>query len=202
MSKRALAAVGLVVVAIVLVITLLAFGLRSNTTMAARTAPESDATLLAALSQQAYQRAAQIASGPVLGQIDVVPQTKQIIFEFRDAAATFEVDVIVPAPDSPPSQWQTRTLTVTPLLDSRQPPMNLNALKVGPSTLSSDLVKQWPGCDVRSLILFGSGDNLQWTGFCNLSDGRLANGSVDNETGTFHPSPAPLAFPPPTATPQ
>ncbi len=201
MWKPVLIAVGLVAVSIVLVITLLALGLWLNTTLAARSAPDSDATLLAALSQQAYQRAAQIASGPVLGQIDIVPQTKQIIFAFRDAAATFEVDVIVPAPDSPPSRWQTRTQTVTPLLDSRQPPMNLNALKVGPSALSRDLVNQWPGCEVRSLILFGSGDNLQWTGFCSLPDGRLANGSVDNETGTFHPSPAPPAYPPPTAKP-
>lgn len=200
MRKRVPAAVAVAGVTTVFVIALMALGFRLNNTLAVSTSPDSDALRLAALSQKAYQRAAQVASDPVLGQIDVVPQTKQIIFQFRDAAATIEVDVMIPAPDSPPSQWETRTLTFTPLLDSRQPAMNMDALKVGPSALSGDLVKQWPGCDVRSLILFGSGDNLQWTGFCNLSDGRLASGSIDNETGAFHSSPAPPAYPPPTAT--
>ena len=81
------------------------------------------------------------------------------------------------------------------------PAITLAALKVGPNAVEQAMTTQWRGCAMRSLTLFGTADDINWTASCDVSDGRVAAGTVENRTGAFHPSPAPPAFPPPTAMP-
>lgn len=160
-----------------------------------------DAGSLARLGEQAKQPAREMASDPVLRQVDVDPVSGRMFFRFTDAPATFEIDVLVPSPAAPPDQWQISRPPPSPLVGNARPGLELQALRVGPADALRPLTAQWSGCAPRSLTLVEERDALTWQAFCTLADGRVAAGTIDGAAGAFQPSPAPPASPPPTAVP-
>lgn len=188
--------------AVATIIALQSLGLSSCASISAGTSRDADAVALAALSQPAFQRAARVVPDPVLRQVDVIPPAGRTIFYFTDTAATLEIDVDVPTPNAPAEQWRVRSTSFSKLVGFQAPALNMTALHVGSASVIRALTSHWSGCTPTSVILFGKGDDLEWTGFCKLPDGRLASGTTDNRTGEFHPSPAPPAYPPPTAMPK
>jgi hypothetical protein len=203
MKSRLLTIAGLATLGVALVIALGGVGLLPSMGFAARNARDADAIKLETLGQQAVQRAAQVVADPVLHQVDVSPNTGSAYatFRFTDAQASIEVDVGVPTLNAPPDQWQVRSTSTSKLVGFRVPAITMAALKVGPNAVEQAMTTQWRGCAMRSLTLFGTADDINWTASCDVSDGRVAAGTVENRTGAFHPSPAPPAFPPPTAMP-
>lgn len=184
------------------VLLLLGLGLSACAKVTAKAASESDAVALADSSQEAFQRASRVVPDPVLRQVDVIPPAGRAIFYFTDVAATLEVRVETPSPNAPSDEWEVTLTTTSKLVGFRVPALNMNALQVGPASVARALTRAWNGCTPTSFTLTGKGDDLEWVGFCRLPDGALATGMLDNRTGEFLPSPAPPAYPPPTATPK
>lgn len=160
-----------------------------------------EAGSLARLGEQAKQPAREITSDPVLRQVDVDPMSGRMYFRFTDAPATFEIDVLVPSPLTPPDRWQVSRTTHSKLVGHVRPGLELRALRVGPADALRPISTQSSGCAPRGLTLVGERDALTWRAFCTLPDGRVTDGTIDGRTGAFQPSLAPLVAPPPTAVP-
>jgi hypothetical protein len=73
-------------------------------------------------------------------------------------------------------------------------------MKIGPSRMAQAITRHWPGCVLRTMVLYPQDGRLVWTAFCSTPEG-VVSGDMDNESGTFRPSQAPPASMPPTATP-
>jgi hypothetical protein len=201
-KTRMLVIAGLAGLVLVSLVVVRGIGLPAGASVFARSSPDPDAVALAALSQQSLGRASQVVVGPILRQVDVDPETGHLFFRYTDPAATVEVDVDVPTPNSSPDQWQVSATSHSKLVGFRAPAVNMAVLKVGPAAVARALASHWSGCTVGFVTLYVQDDHLAWTGFCTLRDGRIASGSTDNRTGEFQPSPAPPAYPPATAMPE
>jgi hypothetical protein len=175
------------------------FGTRASL---AKTPRDADAITLVDQSQQALQKVSAMPTKPVLRQVDVDPKTGQAFFRFVDAEATREIDVDIPARDAPLTDWRVSSTTDSKLLGYRAPSLEMTVLRVGPAAVARAITSHWQGCTPGWAILFGTGSQLEWSVYCKLSDGRVATATLDGQTGEFRPSPAPPAYPPPTALPQ
>ena len=183
-------------------LVLLSLCLSACGSVTASPARDPDAVALAALSRQALKAASQVAPDPVLHQVDVVPPGERAIFYYTDPAATFEISVDIPSPDAPSSQWHVSSTSLSKLVGIQAPALDMTALQVGAASVIVALTRTWSGCTPTSVTLYRNGDELEWTGFCRLPDGRLASGTTNNRTREFQAGPEPLSFPPVTATPQ
>ncbi len=155
--------------------------------------PDPDAVRLVELGEQAEQLAVKEASNAVL--LQVYTDLAKTTFSFMDHAATKQVDVLVPAPEAPLDQWGVHVGSVAKLESG----INLQSLRIGPLRVAQALVTQWPDCVGVGLTLYGTGNNLTWSVYCNVPEG-VVNGLMDNQTGIFQPEGGP-AQPPPTANP-
>ncbi|HLO31718.1 MAG TPA: hypothetical protein VK249_21375 [Anaerolineales bacterium] len=160
--------------------------------------PDSSASRLIAMSEQALHIAQKESSDVLLRQVET--DLSITAFRFVDGALTREIVVIVPEPDAPTEKWSTVINTVSPLLMYRESGLDLQGLRVGPARVADAITAHWPGCTVREISLSAQNNQLTWLAFCNTSEG-LASGSMDNETGVFQPSDAPPARFALTATP-
>jgi hypothetical protein len=155
--------------------------------------PDPDAVRLVAMGEQAKQLALKEAPNVVL--LQVFTDLAKTSFSFMDNTATIEVDVLVPAPDAPLDQWVVRVGPVA----KPEPGINLQSLRIGPIHVAQAIVSQWPDCGGVGLTLYGKGNDLTWSAYCNVSEG-VVNGLMDNQTGVFQPGAGP-AQPPSTANP-
>ncbi len=192
--------VALTIGGFMLLIILACTGLLPSLIVPAVIPADADAVTLAAMGNQALQRASRIASRPTLRQVDVDPKTGHSIFLFTDTAATVEIDVEIPTPNSPTDQWEVSLVSSSKLVGIREPAINLAALKVGPAAAARAIGNYWHGCTARAVTLIGSGDEIEWVAFCDLPDGRMVQGTIDNRSRAFRPS-GPPAYVPPTAIP-
>jgi hypothetical protein len=160
--------------------------------------PDSDAIALIAMSEQALKIAQEESYDVVLRQVDT--DLNMTNFRFVDGALTQEIMVVVPASDAPIDQWRAEVNTISPLLSSAEPAINLQELKVGPGRVAQAIKAHWHNCTVRGITLYRENDQLTWTAFCNTPEG-VVSGNLDNQTGAFQPSEAPPASIAITATP-
>lgn len=167
---------------------------------ASRQALPSTASL-AADGGQASQFARTTVADAVLRQVDVDPSNGRLTFRFVGATTLQEVDVIVPSPTAPSNQWEVRQPPPSPLTHEARPGMDVSVLRVAPDQAVRAMTAHWPGCVPGSLTLAGEREALTWYAFCDLTDGRVASGTVDGQTGAFQPSAAPPAAPAATAAP-
>ncbi len=160
--------------------------------------PDPDVITLTTQGEQAKQIAQKEAPEVTLRQVDT--DLNKTIFRFTDNAATKEINIIVPEPESPSEQWMLKFSDSTPLTGHAGPGLNLQHLRIGSQRVAQAMATHWPGCTLRSLTLYPEGNHLTWVAFCNTPEG-VVSGSMDNETEIFQPSTAPPALPPPTAEP-
>jgi hypothetical protein len=160
-------------------------------------APDADVASLVAAGEQAAQLVREKTPDAVLHQIDTDLHTTT--FRFTDKASTQEISVLVPAAGVPPGQWGVEVNPRTPLVGNMSPGLNLHSLRAGPNRVAQAMSGRWPGCTIRGLTLYDENDKLVWAAFCNTPEG-VVSGSVDGATGVFHPSVAPPASLPVTAT--
>jgi hypothetical protein len=159
--------------------------------------PDGDAAALIALSGQALVIARHEVPDAVLRQI--FTGSEGVTFVFTDAAATLEIAVNAPSLESSSSAMSVGVNEVSPLLGRPHPGIDLTALSVGPGRVELAITSTWPGCNLRLLTLYGQGEDLEWTAFCDTPEG-VVSGTLDNRTGVFLPSAAPPARMAVTAT--
>lgn len=169
----------------------------AQSSMPSNRAPDLDKATLIAMGEQAAQIAQKVSMDVVLRQVD----TDLSITDFRyvDGALSQEITVVVPGPDAPVDQWVTTVNSVSPLLTHAETALDLHRLKACPNRVAQTVKAHWPGCSVRSIILYLENDRPTWTAFCDTPQG-VASGSMDDQTGEFQPSEAPPAPLPITAT--
>jgi hypothetical protein len=160
-------------------------------------APDPDAAALLPLADQAAELARATIGEPVLREVST--DLTLTTFQFTDRTATVEFAVIVASPGDPPERWATRTTSDSKLTGHPSDGLRLAEVRAGPGRAAQVIADQWPGCGLRSLILYGEGDMATWTAFCDTPDG-VVTGEIDARTGHFTPSAAPPARPPSTAT--
>jgi hypothetical protein len=160
-------------------------------------AADPDAVTLVAMGEEALGLAREAVPDAVLRQVDVSPDGGAISFRYTDEAATQTVAVHVPGPEVPRDDWSVLDEGLSPLIGQASPGIDLRALRAGPAAVARSATGHWSGCGVRALTLYGEGEDLSWTVFCNLPEG-VVSGSVDARTGEFTPSSAPPAVPPPS----
>jgi len=159
-------------------------------------AADPDAVTLVAMGEEALELAREAVPDAVLRQVDVSPD-RAISFRFTDEAATQTIAVHVPGPEVPRDDWSVLDEGLTPLIGQASPGIDLRALRAGPAAVARSATGHWSGCGVRAMTLYGEGEDLSWTVFCNLPEG-VVSGSVDARTGEFTPSSARPAVPPPS----
>ncbi len=159
---------------------------------------DSSVDKLIAMSEQATKIALKESSDVVLRQVDTDFNITD--FRFVDGALTKEIMVVVPVPDAPTDQWRTEVNSISPLLGSAEPAIDLQSLRVGPDRVAQAIKAHWHNCAVRAITLYRENDKLTWTAFCNTPEG-VVSGNMENQTGAFQPSDAPPASIPVTATP-
>jgi hypothetical protein len=98
-------------------------------------APDVDAARLTVMSEQALHIAQKEAADIVLRQVDTDLSTTD--FRFVDRALTREIVVLVPEPDAPKELWRTVVNSVSPLLTSAEPALDLESLRAGPQLVAS-----------------------------------------------------------------
>jgi hypothetical protein len=157
-----------------------------------------DAARLTDMSEQALHIAQKEAADIVLRQVDTDLSTTD--FRFVDRALTREIVVLVPEPDTPKELWRTVVNSVSPLLTSAEPALDLENLSAGPQLVASAITAHWPGCTLHNLTLYRQNERLTWTAFCTTPQG-MVSGSMDAQSGVFQPSDAAPAALPLTATP-
>ncbi len=169
----------------------------ASSPLAAAGPPDTEAEKLITLGEQAL-KLAQAQQGTDLRQVDT--DLVSTTFRFVDHALTKEIMVVIPEAEAPVEKWSITTNAVSPLLSYAQPAINLQNLKHGPSKIAQAITGNWPGCEVRDIMLYLEKDKLTWTAFCNTPQG-VVTGSMDDETAVFQASTAPPASLPSIATP-
>ncbi len=179
----------------ILVVAGCARGEDAPTATTAPSSPDPEALALVATARDADVRVGQVISGAVLRQVDYAPG--EYTFRFVNPEGTQGVTIFASS-GTPREQWRL-TEESSPLLGAHpSPELNLNALATGPGSAEHLAREHWQRGDLRSLSLTGKGQDLHWYVFWNLAEG-VASGMVNARTGSFMPSPAPPAIPPPTA---
>jgi cytochrome c2 len=156
-------------------------------------------TLLIDLSKQARELARKEVPDPVLRQI--ITDLQSTAFLFTDEAATVEVEISLPESGATPENWKVTVLSVAKLVGHTGAELDPDNLRIGPYRVAREMLKHWPGCTIRSMILTREQNALRWLGFCDTSQG-VVSGHMDNLTGIFRPSVESPAGVPVIATPR
>lgn len=153
-----------------------------------------------ATGEEALGQARQRIPTALLRQVDFGPEPDMLTFRFTDAAATRTLSITFSAfrPDN--GRWRAIEQGLTPLTGLTRPGMEIGALRTSPEAVRQAATDNWPDCELRGLMLFGTGNDLTWHIFCNIEAG-VVSGTLDDSTGVFTPSRAPPVQPPPTAVP-
>ena len=161
---------------------------------------DRDAVVLATLAHQAAQQARQVSPDAVLRQVDLKSVGSQYTFRFADYTMVRDVEVFVPAEQSPSEDYEVMLLDSVYWAKGEHPGLELGALRVGPAAAVKAASDYWHGCNLRALWVFGQGQELFWYVSCELPEG-VETGTVDSQSGVYQPWSAPPAPTPPTATP-
>ncbi len=175
-------------------------GACTNAVQPTELSPDPDVITLVRMSEQARQIAQQELPDVVLRQVDSNADLSEFTFRFTDSAATKEIDITGAVPNVLPEQWSAQVITLSPLLGSSQPDMNLQVLRVSSNRVARTISTHWPGCKVRFVHLSLEENDLVWSAWCDTPQGTVS-GKMSNRTEVFQPSNAPPARMPITATP-
>lgn len=167
---------------------------------------------LAQLAGQALSIARVAAKDALLRQIDIVWNSQEHIFRFTSAAlstgmrANGEIDVVMPRPGTPPTQWSVVPPSMSPLVTSARiaGALDLAALKITPEVAIQALLRQWPKATPKVATLASQGamgTTLIWYASGSLGGGDVSL-TIRNATGKVNvPLPNPVQ-PPSIATRQ
>ena len=121
--------------------------------------PDADVAALVALSEKAARRAEEEAPDAVLRQLDLGRDRVRWWIRFTDAAATWEITVLVPVEDVPSGEWEVRT-GISPLIGHQSLGLSLEGLRIGPAAVVKAATQHWNDCPVRGLTLVGEEHQL------------------------------------------
>ena len=120
----------------------------------------------------------------------------QYTFRFADYTMVRDVEVFVPAEQSPSEDYEVMLLDSVYWAKGEHPGLELGALRVGPAAAVKAASDYWHGCNLRALWVFGQGQELFWYVSCELPEG-VETGTVDSQSGVYQPWSAPPAPTPP-----
>lgn len=161
---------------------------------------DADVIEIIATGEEAMERARQRIPTAVLRQVDFGSDPAIRAFRFTDAAATQTLTINFTVFETDNGQWRAIEEGLTPLIGYAHPGIDIEVLRTGPAAVHQAATDEWPDCELRGLMLNGTGTDLTWRIFCNIEAG-VVSGTLDDSTGVFTPSPAPPVRPAPTAVP-